>query len=131
MILSNDQIYNQAIKNDCRKLLDRGPPAWENSKTEDGKIMTYREDVLQQALALPPADRAFVAAALEESLSTAKPPLPADAVDAASPGAVSGSELLGELQRRSKAYKNGAMMARPAAEVLADLRRTSMGGQSK
>ena len=31
--------------------------------------MTYREEILQQALSLPPADRAFVAAALEDSLA--------------------------------------------------------------
>jgi hypothetical protein len=85
--------------------------------------MTYREEVLQQALALPPADRAFVAAALEESLAAAEPRIPPDAVDAASPEAVSGDDLVGELQRRSKAYKNSEMKARPASEVIADLRR--------
>ena len=93
--------------------------------------MTYREEVLQQALALPPVDRAFVAAALEKSLSAAESAMPADAVDAAGPDAVSGSELLAELQRRSKAFNNGEMTARPAAEVIADLRRTPMGGQGK
>ncbi len=36
--------------------------------------MTYREEVLQQALALPPVDRAFVAAALEKSLAAAESP---------------------------------------------------------
>jgi len=93
--------------------------------------MTYREEVLQQALSLPPADRAFVVAALEESLSAAESLLPADALDAASPDAVSGGELLAELQRRSAAYKNGEMTARPAAEVIAGLHRTPMGGPGK
>jgi hypothetical protein len=32
--------------------------------------MTHREQVLHEALSLPPEDRAYVAAALEESLST-------------------------------------------------------------
>lgn len=87
--------------------------------------MTYPEEILQQALSLPPADRAFVAAALEESLT------PADAVDAASPDAVGGGELLAEMQRRSKAYKNGEMTARPTAELIADLRRAPTGGKGK
>jgi hypothetical protein len=43
--------------------------------------------------------------------------MPADAVEAAGPDAVNGSELLDELQRRSAAYKNGEMTARPTAEV--------------
>jgi hypothetical protein len=93
--------------------------------------MTYREEVLQQALALPPVDRAFVAAALELSLSAVESPLPADAVDASGPDAISGSELLAELRRRSEAYKNGEMTARPAAEVIADLRRAPIGGPGK
>ena len=93
--------------------------------------MTYRDDVLQQALALPPADRAFVAAALEVSLSVAESRPPTDAVDVASPDAVSGGGLLAELRRRSAAYLSGTMVARPATEVVADLRRTTTGGQGK
>jgi hypothetical protein len=95
---------------------------------KDVHIMTYREKVLQQAMALPPADGAYVAAALEESLLAVETPLPADAVDAASPDAVRGGELLAELHRRSAAYKNGEMTARPAPDEIADLRRTPMGG---
>ncbi len=53
--------------------------------------MSYREEILEQALTLPPADRAFVAAALGESL------LP-DALAVAGPDAVTGGELLAELQ---------------------------------
>jgi hypothetical protein len=87
--------------------------------------MTYREEILQQALSLPPADRAFVAAALEDSL------VPPDAVEAGSPDAVSGSELLAELERRSAAYQTGSMTARPAADVIADLRRPPAGGRGQ
>ena len=33
--------------------------------------MDHREEILEQALALPPEDRAFIAIALEDSLSAA------------------------------------------------------------
>jgi len=79
--------------------------------------MPYREEILQQALALPPIDRAFVAAALEESLT------PAAELPESAASAVSGEALLAELNRRSAAYRNGAQTARPAAEVIANLRR--------
>jgi Putative addiction module component len=78
--------------------------------------MTHREQVLQEALSLPPEDRAYVAAALEESLS------PADPSQAAS-----GAELLAELKRRSSAYRAGAASAKPAADVLAEQRRRQAG----
>lgn len=90
--------------------------------------MSYREEVLRQALALPPADRAFVAAALEESLAALEPSEP---TDAASADAVRASALLAELQRRSAAYKNGEMTARPAAEIIAELRAAPLGGQGR
>ncbi len=93
--------------------------------------MTYREQVLQQALALSPADRAFVVAALAQSLSVNGPPLPSDVVEAASPDAISGGELLAELLRRSAAYKNGEMTARLAKDAIAELRGASMGEPSK
>lgn len=73
--------------------------------------MAHREQVLQQALSLPPEDRAFVAAALEESLSAAD----------AEAGAV---QLLAELRRRSTAYRAGTTPARTASEVLADQRQS-------
>lgn len=41
--------------------------------------------------------------------------------------AVMGSELLTELQARSAVYRDGTMMARPAADVMADLRRRQAG----
>lgn len=82
--------------------------------------MGYREEILEQALALPPADRAFVAAILQESLSAAAP-TPADGFEGPGPETSSTSEFLAELQRRSAAYGNGMMSARPAADVIADL----------
>ena len=78
--------------------------------------MTHREHVLQQALSLTPEDRAYVAAALEESLSATEP----------SPNACS-AELLAELQRRSSAFRSGGTSARPATDVLAEQRRRQAG----
>lgn len=80
--------------------------------------MDQREDILQQALALPLSDRAFVIAALQESL-------PTDAAGRGSSDAISGDDFLAELRRRSEAYRNGTMAARPAAEILAELRAKS------
>jgi putative addiction module component (TIGR02574 family) len=81
--------------------------------------MSQIDDILQQALALPPADRASVVAALQESLS------PKDGgVDA-----IAGNEFLAELHRRSAAFKDGSMPARPAAEVVAELRRPTPSGR--
>lgn len=78
--------------------------------------MTRREHVLQQALALPPEDRAYVAAALEESLAAVEPG-----------EASSGAELLAELHRRSSAFRTGATSARLARDVLADQRQRQAG----
>jgi len=85
--------------------------------------MAYLEDILRQALSLPPADRAFVVAALERSLSSSDPSLLPHAVEPDSDEAVSGEEFLAELGRRSAAYKHGEMTARPVDEVIAELRR--------
>jgi putative addiction module component (TIGR02574 family) len=76
--------------------------------------MTPRDAVLKQALALPPEERAYVADVIEHSLAPA--------------GAVTGEELLAELKRRSAAYQSGSMSAKPAAEVIAELRRRQSGG---
>jgi hypothetical protein len=76
----------------------------------------HREQVLQQALSLSPEDRAYVAAALEESLPAAEPGR--DESNAA---------LLTELQRRSSAYRSGTTSARPAADVLAEQRGRQAG----
>ena len=54
--------------------------------------MSDREVILQQALALPPDDRAYVATALEHSLAGEGDPM-------------SSQEFLAELQRRSAAYQ--------------------------
>ncbi len=74
--------------------------------------MSDREQILQQALALTPEDRAYVAVALGQSL---------EASDRRE--VLAGSELLTELQRRSAAYRAGATDTRSAAEMLADLSR--------
>ncbi len=71
--------------------------------------MSDRERILEQALALPLDDRAYIATALCESLSLSE-------------DRVSGEALLAELQRRSAAYAAGRTKARPAADVLAELR---------
>ena len=79
--------------------------------------MVGREEIVQQALALPPEDRAFVAAVLKHSLTP-------DAGDQPSPDShavVAGSELLEELKRRSEAVRMGATTTRTAADVLADM----------
>jgi putative addiction module component (TIGR02574 family) len=79
--------------------------------------MSDREAILQQALALPPDDRPYLATALEQSLAgDSDRPL--------------NEELLAELQRRSAAYGVGATTARAAADVLAALRRRQSGGTS-
>src|SRR5260221_9463588 len=79
--------------------------------------MLERDDVLQEALALPPADRAFVVVALEQSLTDED-----DALAQANGNMVSGAELLQELRRRSESYQAGHSQAWPAADVLADIR---------
>ncbi len=80
--------------------------------------MSDREMILQQALALPADDRAYVATVLEQSLSEAG-------------DAISGEALLAELQRRSAACRAGTTSARPAADVLAVLRRRQAAGAAK
>lgn len=84
--------------------------------------MIARDQILEQALALNPEDRAFVVAALESSLADASAEAHASATSSGPAHGISGEELLTELQRRSAAYRNGETTARPAAEVLADLR---------
>ncbi len=96
----------------------------EKMVNKGGAAMSHREEILEQALTLPLADRAFVAAALGDSL------LP-EALAAAAPDALTGGELLAELQRRSASYRDGTTPARPAAEVMADLRRSPAGGPTK
>jgi Putative addiction module component len=66
-------------------------------------VTSDREEILQQALALPPEDRAYVAVALESSLGAN-----------GENQIVSGTEMLTELQRRSAAYQAGETTARTA-----------------
>jgi hypothetical protein len=85
--------------------------------------MPEREEIMQQAMGLPPEDRAFVAAALEHSLAAdPKEALP-DSGDSSGRAIVVGDEFLEELQRRSRALRSGLTTARPATDVLADLLR--------
>jgi len=79
--------------------------------------MLERDEVLQEALALPPSDRAFVVVALEQSLTDED-----DALAQTNGKIVSGAELLQELRRRSESYQAGNSRAWPAAEALADIR---------
>ena len=85
--------------------------------------MPQREEIMQQALGLPPEDRAFVAAALEHSLADDSTESLPDWPHADDPAVVAGNELLRELQRRSAALLANRTTARPAADVLADLLR--------
>jgi len=78
--------------------------------------MTLREQVLQQALALPAHDQAYVAHELENHLIANLPPETDESTG------VSGDALLAEIRRRSAAHRAGTTTARDAADVLADLR---------
>jgi hypothetical protein len=77
--------------------------------------MSPRELVLQQALALPPGDQAFVAQSLEEHLASQVPPQ-IDEEDG-----LSGAAFLAELHRRSEGYRTGAIPSREWTEVLREL----------
>jgi putative addiction module component (TIGR02574 family) len=87
--------------------------------------MAERDQILEQALALPIADRVFLVSALAESLPSSEidDDLPREDV-------LSGAEFLAELQRRSAAYRAGTTTSRPAAEVIAELRRQACEGRS-
>jgi putative addiction module component (TIGR02574 family) len=73
--------------------------------------MLTREEILNHALALPPADRQLVAVALQDSLDTGR----------ASAESLTGNEFYQELQRRAAAYRAGQTQARPASEVMAEM----------
>jgi hypothetical protein len=78
--------------------------------------VTHRERIVQQALALSPEDRAFVVAAIEESLSTLN-----------ASGDDSKLDLLTELKRRSSAYRAGKTTAPSAFDVIAEQRKRQAG----
>jgi len=83
--------------------------------------MTLREQLLQQALALPSADQAFLAQSLEDHLIAHAAP------ETEEFEGISDSLLLRELRRRSAAYRSGETSARLAADVLGDLRHRQAG----
>jgi putative addiction module component (TIGR02574 family) len=68
------------------------------------------EEVLNYALALPPADREVVAAAIQDSLDT----------NASPAESIAGNEFYEELRRRSAAFRAGQSQARPAVDVMAE-----------
>lgn len=78
--------------------------------------MTLRDQLLQQALALPTPDQAFLAQSIEDHLIAHAEP------EIEESEGVAGQELSAELQRRSAKYRSGQTQARPAADVLKDLR---------
>ncbi|MFN0051196.1 MAG: hypothetical protein ACKV0T_03340 [Planctomycetales bacterium] len=81
----------------------------------------HREHVLQQALALPAEDRAYVASALEHSLCANDSTLSDEGFESKDGPQTSADELRLELQRRSERFRAGLTSARPAVELLADL----------
>jgi putative addiction module component (TIGR02574 family) len=74
--------------------------------------MTMREQVLQEALALPPEDRAFLAERLEQSLHDG---------EFASPEIA--AAWTAEIDRRIAAYERGEFQASDAEESIARMRR--------
>ncbi len=78
--------------------------------------MTMREQLLQQVLALPVADQAFLAQSIEDHLIAHTVSEIEESEGAA------GQRLLAELRRRSMAYRSGQTTSRPAVDVLADLK---------
>jgi hypothetical protein len=89
--------------------------------------MVGREEIVQQALGLPPEDRAFVAAVLEHSLT----PDPSNSPSPVDQPTLAGSEFLEELHRRSTALRAGVSPVRSAADVLADLLRRQAAENAK
>jgi putative addiction module component (TIGR02574 family) len=75
------------------------------------RIMTLREQIAQQALALPPEDRAFLADLLEQSLNAEGFSTPELA-----------SEWAAEVARRIAAYERGETHAVDAASAVREMR---------
>jgi hypothetical protein len=73
-------------------------------------IVLYREEIIGHALALLRGDREIVAVALQDSLECRT-----ESRDLVR------NEFYEELRRRSAAYRAGQSLARPAAEVMAEL----------
>jgi hypothetical protein len=93
------------------------------TKSTGGSMISQRDQILQQVLALPPGDREYVAIALDQSLAgnDAESPKVDELTVAKVP------EFLSELQRRSAAYRAGSTTARPVVEVLSDLEKRQTG----
>ncbi len=82
-----------------------------------------RDQIIESALQLPPADRAFVLSALQNSFADPMNPLEIPhEIDEDSPDAIQGEELLQELNRRMEAYLNGEPTY-SVEEVMEELRR--------
>ena len=79
--------------------------------------MPLRDEVLHQALALSPADQAYVASALQQHLNAGS-----EAATVLEDARLEPA-LLSELRSRSAAYATGQTTARDAVELLAELRR--------
>ena len=74
--------------------------------------MNQREQIVQQALALPPEDRIFVADALEQSLTSGEFATPEIA-----------AAWIAEIERRISAYDRGETPTTGLEETLDNLRR--------
>ena len=77
-----------------------------------------RDEIVQQAMALSPEDRAYIVAALEVDFSQETERVATDEGNTA---------LLLELKRRSAAYHTGKTSGRPASDVIDDLRKLASG----
>ena len=83
-----------------------------------------RDQIIESALQLPPADRAFVLNALQNSFDDPTNPLDIPhEIDEDSPDAIQGEELLKELDRRVAAYRSGESKSYSFEEVLEEIRR--------
>lgn len=82
--------------------------------------MTVREQVLQDALALPPEDRAFLAEHLEQSLNHGQFASPEIA-----------AAWTAEIDRRIAAYERGELQASDADASLARMRSTLADHRSR
>jgi len=94
-------------------------------------MLSHRDDILQQALSMSPEDRAFVAAALHDSLLDLDEISPLDEGDPSGSGILIGEDFARELDRRMEAYLNGTMQAFSAEEVLNEMRRLQREEASK
>jgi putative addiction module component (TIGR02574 family) len=76
------------------------------------KSMIQRDEIVQQAMGLPPADRAYVADAIEQSLADGGFATPETA-----------AEWVVEIERRVAAYDRGELSAVDGEAALKNMRR--------